>query len=211
MKGLFITFEGGEGAGKSTQSKLLYEYLLQLKIPVLLLREPGGTPIGEKIRSIIIDPENAEMLSVTEALLYAAARAQLVSQVIKPALSEGKIVICDRYIDSSFAYQAFGRGLGLETIEKINSYAIDGLWPDITFYMRLAPEAGFKRKKGTVFDRLEKENSEFHRLVFEGFEKAADIYKNRFKTINADVSEREIHETIIDIVNVLIKSNAYDK
>lgn len=205
MKGLFITFEGGEGAGKSTQSKLLYEYLLKFEIPVLLLREPGGTPIGEKIRSIIIDPENSEMLSVTEALLYAAARAQLVSQVIKPALSEGKIVICDRYIDSSFAYQAFGRGLGLDAIEKINSYAIGGLWPDITFYMRLSPEIGFRRKKGTVFDRLEKENSEFHRLVFEGFEKAADIYKERFRPINADASEREIHETIIDIVNQLIK------
>lgn len=207
MKGLFITFEGGEGAGKSTQSKLLYEYLLKSEIPVLLLREPGGTPIGEKIRSIIIDPENSEMLSVTEALLYAAARAQLVSQVIKPALSEGKIVICDRYIDSSFAYQAFGRGLGLDAIEKINSYAIDGFWPDITFYMRLSPEVGFKRKKGTVFDRLEKENSEFHRLVFEGFEKAADIYKERFRLINADASEREIHETIIDIVNQLIRAN----
>ncbi|MBO8433846.1 MAG: dTMP kinase, partial [Tyzzerella sp.] len=137
MKGLFITIEGTDGAGKSTQIELLKKYLEDRGKDVLVTREPGGTPISEKIRDIILDRENSEMSSITEALLYASSRAQHVSEKIKPALAEGKIVICDRFVDSSIAYQSVARGLSTKLIEDINKYAVDGLTPDITLYLSL--------------------------------------------------------------------------
>ena len=143
-KGLFITFEGIDGCGKSTQLNLLYEYLRGKGYDVKLTREPGGSSIGEKIREILLDKSNSDMTDVTEALLYAASRDQHVSTVIKPALEEGKIVLCDRFIDSSEAYQGFGRGLGSEYIHEINGKVMNNL-PDITFYFKLSPEEAAKR------------------------------------------------------------------
>ena len=138
-KGCFITFEGIDGSGKSTQISLLEKKLRDAGYDVLLTREPGGTGIGEKIRSIILDPSNEEMDQMTEAYLYASSRAQLVRQVIVPAVNEGRIVICDRFIDSSIAYQAYGRQMG-ETIELLNSFAVGECLPDITFLLRIEPE-----------------------------------------------------------------------
>ena len=147
MNGIFISFEGCEGAGKSTQATLLYEHLKKSGKKVLHLREPGGTVIGEEIRNIILDKDNINMLANTEALLYAASRAQIIGEIIKPHLEEGYIIVCDRFIDSSYAYQGYGRGLGLETVREINSYAINNIMPNITFYIKLDPEIGLYRNQ----------------------------------------------------------------
>ena len=139
MKGLFITVEGTDGAGKSTQIQLLTDYLKSKGRNVILKREPGGTEISEKIRELILDVNNKEMSDVAEALLYAASRAQLVQQVIKPALVKGEVVICDRFVDSSIVYQGIARGLGKNMVEEINRFAIDGIMPDITLFFDLSP------------------------------------------------------------------------
>ena len=143
-KGFFITFEGPDGAGKSTQIDRLKLFFTERDLDVLYTREPGGTDIGEKIRKLILDKENIEMEPVTEAFLYASARAQLVRQVLKPAIKEGKIIVCDRYMDSSTAYQGYARGLG-DAVAEINKHAIDGLLPDLTFLFILDPEIGKSR------------------------------------------------------------------
>lgn len=206
MKGIFITFEGCEGAGKSLQSKLLYEYLLSCNKDVLLIREPGGTAISEKIREIILDPAAKEMHPFTEVLLYAASRAQLVNEVIAPALSEGKIVLCDRYVDSSIAYQGYGRGLGYAAVNAVNSYATAGVVPHITFYISLEPEKGLLRnKKEGKTDRLEKEKLEFHKLVFHGYGEIADKYKNRYMIVDGELKIDEIHNIIVEKVNSFLK------
>ena len=140
MKGTFITIEGTDGTGKSTQIALLAEFLRQKGLPVVLTREPGGTPIGEKIRQILLDVENGDMTPSTEALLYAASRAQHVSQTIRPALEAGAVVICDRFYDSSVVYQAYGRGLGEAMVQSINQWALDGLEPDCTLLFTLPPK-----------------------------------------------------------------------
>ena len=150
-RGFFITFEGGDGSGKSTQISILKESLIEKGYDVILTREPGGTDISEKIRELILDPENGEMEDITEAYLYAAARAQLVRQLIKPALEEGKVVICDRFVDSSIAYQGFGRGLG-DAVGVINTYAVDDCMPDLTILLKLDPERGSSRIAGREHD-----------------------------------------------------------
>ncbi|MDD3242367.1 MAG: dTMP kinase [Eubacteriales bacterium] len=157
MKGLFITFEGTDGSGKTTQMNLLAQRLRQEGRTVLLSREPGGCPISEKIRAILLDRDNAEMDAVTEAYLYAAARAQHVRQVIRPALARGEVVLCDRFLDSSLAYQAYGRGMGEDLVRAINAPAVDGLVPDLTVYLALDAEASVQRSRsrGEQPDRLE--------------------------------------------------------
>jgi dTMP kinase len=180
MKGIFISFEGPDGAGKSTQIKLLKEHLEKSGFDVLITREPGGTPISEKIRNVILDPENKEMSDVCEAFLYAAARAQLVHQIIIPALNDGKVVIADRFVDSSLVYQGIARGLGEDMIENINRHAIQGQEPDVTFLITVSPEVGLSRKKGDgKLDRLEQENILFHKKVLKGYN---DI-KNKYERI----------------------------
>lgn len=170
MSGLFITFEGADGCGKSTQLRFLAEYLEENGAQVVRTREPGGSLVAEKIRTILLDNENAEMDAVTEALLYAAARAEHVRKVIKPALSEGKVVLCDRFIHSSFAYQGYGRALGVPLVRRINEPAIDGCMPDITVFMGVPPERAFSRmNEYKEHDRLESEGLAFHDRVFEGF------------------------------------------
>ena len=140
MKGIFITFEGIDGCGKSTQTALCREWLESLGKTVLLVREPGGTKIGEKIRSLLLDKDNGAMAPMTELFLFEAARAQIVEETIKPALEEGKVVICDRFFDSSVAYQGCARGLGADMVSRLNMYATGGLAPDITFFLDISVE-----------------------------------------------------------------------
>lgn len=202
-KGLFITFEGPDGSGKSTQIQYIKEYFEAKQIPCLFTREPGGTMIGEKLRSIILDKENAEMSDMTEALLYAASRAQHVEELIKPALEEGKIVVCDRFIDSSIAYQGYGRKLG-DVVRTINEYAVCGCMPDVTFLMELDPGIGKSRICEDVQDRLELEKIEFHNRVYDGYKEVADHYEERFVCINAAREKEEIRADIIGhLENVL--------
>ena len=195
-KGLFISFEGADGSGKSTQYRIFAEYLKSLGFNVLMTREPGGTPISESIRSIILDPANTEMSDMTEALLFAASRAQLVSQVIRPAVEQGKIVLCDRFMDSSIAYQGYARGLG-DCVRIINEYAVQGMQPDITFFLDLKPEDGRKRNTAAgKADRMEQQAIEFHEKVYEAYKSLAQIYKDRFVVIDASGSIEEVQERI---------------
>lgn len=194
-RGYFITFEGGDGSGKSTQISILRESLIKAGYDVILTREPGGTEISEKIRELILNPENSEMADMTEAFLYAAARAQLVSQLIKPALEEGKVVICDRFVDSSIAYQAYGRGLG-DAVGVINTYAVDDCMPDLTILLKLDPERGSSRIAGREHDRIEQASDEFHRKVYEGYLKLEEMYPERILGIDASGSIQEIAEEI---------------
>ena len=196
-KGLFITIEGPDGSGKSTQIQYMKEYFASKEIPCLFTREPGGTHIGEKLRNIILDKENAEMCDMTEALLYAASRAQHVEELIKPALDEGKVVICDRFIDSSIAYQGYGRELG-DAVRAINEYAVCGCMPDVTFLMELDPCIGKSRICSDVQDRLELEKIEFHNRVFAGYQEIASVYAERFACIDASRDKEEIRKDIID-------------
>lgn len=187
-RGLFITVEGTDGSGKTTQIRNMQEYLSSLGCDVLLTREPGGTRISENIRSIILDAENTEMSDITELLLYSAARAQLVAQVIKPSIEKNITIICDRYVDSFYAYQGFGRGFGLDVLEKITDIAINGIMPDITFFFDIDPEIGLKRRiKATGSDRIENEDMDFHRKVYSGYKELARKYPRRIKTIDASM------------------------
>lgn len=198
MKGIFITFEGPDGSGKTTQINLLTEYFKKRGKEVVVTREPGGTKISEKIRDIILNPENKGMSSICEALLYAASRAQHVYQVIKPSLNEGKIVICDRFTDSSVVYQGYARGLGEDTIENINYFATDGIEPDITFLLTLPAEAGIKRKTNDGnLDRLEQESLEFHKKVHDGYNKLKARHK-RIIEIDGTLSIDSIHSIILE-------------
>ena len=197
MRGLFITLEGGDGAGKSTQIRNIKSFFETKGLVVVHTREPGGTQISEKLRDILLDSHNTEMDAVTEMLIYAASRAQHVRELVKPALDEGSVVICDRFLDSSIAYQAYGRGLG-DMVKIVNSYATDGLTPDITFWMDIDPDAGKERvSKMGDFDRLEMEARDFHYRVYEGYRAIAQSEPDRIKRIDASRSVEEISAEII--------------
>ncbi len=195
-KGIFITFEGIDGCGKTTQIELLREYCGRLSRELLVTREPGGTDISEKIRAIILDPENEEESKITEALLYAAARAQHVAEKIKPALERGAIVLCDRFVDSSLAYQAYARGLG-EDINAINSFAIQGCSPDLTFFLDMEPSKAQQRQlaRGKL-DRLEQEGLEFQKKVYNAYLLLIEKHKDRYRVIDADRDIDEIQSEI---------------
>ncbi len=193
--GLFITMEGPDGAGKSTQLEYIRNLLLSKGIDALFTREPGGTPISEKIRRIILDKKNAEMVPMTEALLYAAARAQHVEQVIRPTLMRGKTVVCDRYVDSSIAYQGYGRHLG-EGVSIINDYAIAGCIPDITFLLKISPSVAKSRIKSEDQDRLELEADAFHEDVYKGYLALEKKYPNRIVGIDASKNIEQISHEI---------------
>ena len=172
MKGLFIVMEGPDGSGKTTQINLLKEYLEEAGYECLITREPGGTVIGEEVRQLILNPEHKEMSPVTEMLLYAASRAQLVHEVIGPALEEGKIVISDRFVDSSIVYQGIARNLGISTVAAVNAPGIGIYRPDGTFFIDLSEAEGIRRKKNQKkLDRMEQESIDFHHLVSEGYRK----------------------------------------
>lgn len=207
-KGYFISIEGTDGSGKSTQIELLRAYLDTQGVEVTFLREPGGTFIGEKIRKVILDIENTGMSDVTEMMLCAAARAQLIHQVIIPAVEAGKIVICDRFVDSSYAYQSFGRGLKLEDVRTVNNLAISGLLPDMTLLFDISPEdALVRRLNATVADRLEMESQKFHNDVYSGYKYLAAESPERIKVIDASRGIDEIALEVRELVNALIKSN----
>mgnify|MGYP002706725693 FL=1 len=208
MSGLFITMEGTDGAGKTTQINRLAQYFEDKGYKVICTREPGGTPISEKIREIIIDKNNTEMTDMTEALLYAAARAQHVEEVILPALKEGDIVISDRFVDSSVVYQGFARSIGERLIKSINKYAVGDLEPDITFFLKLKPEDGLARKREQAeLDRLEAEKFSFHQRVYDGYVRLSKRCKNRIQVINALKSVDEIHDEIVKGIENLMEKN----
>ena len=200
---MFITFEGPDGSGKSTVIKAVYEKLLKDNFDVLLTREPGGTPIAEKIRDIILDNSNTALDARTEALLYAASRRQHLVEKIWPALKEGKIVLCDRFIDSSLAYQGGGRNLGVENVLNINLFATENTYPDISLFFDVSPEIGLSRvnsDKKRVADRLDNENENFHDKVYETFKKIVANNKNRFIVIDASKPLNEVIENTYQIL-----------
>lgn len=206
MQGIFISMEGPDGSGKSTQIELLKAYLEKKGYDeIIITREPGGTVISEAIREIILNKDFSEMSYMTEALLYASARAQLVSQVIKPALEAGKAVISDRFVDSSAVYQGMARGLGVEEVYNINSYAIQGIMPQLTIHMDLPAKVGISRKKEQAeLDRMELETIEFHEKVAEGYRELARRSPDRIKSIDATQDIQTIHEIIVKYVEELL-------
>lgn len=201
MRGLFITIEGPDGAGKSTQIELLKKYFKSQDKDIVITREPGGTDISEKIRDIILDNNNTAMADTTEALLYAASRAQHVHQKIIPALKEGKVVICDRFVHSSLVYQGIGRGLGIEEVKVINEFAIEGIKPNVTLFFDISPETALKRKtKNNAGDRLENEKVDFHNRVYEGYKSLIKKYPEEFTLIDANGTIEEIHKAVIKAI-----------
>ena len=200
-KGIFITFEGGEGAGKSTQAKLLEKHLKNSGEKVLLLREPGTTAIGEKLRKII--SKNTEELDpLTELFLFSAARKELINKFINPALTKNTIVICDRYIDSTIAYQHYGRNINLQTIQSIIELTTVNLMPDLTILLDINYKEMLKRKPNNL-DYFEREDEEFHKKIQNGYNKLAKQEPKRWKKINATLQEKEIFQIIIKTVNQL--------
>ncbi len=203
LKGRFITFEGSEGSGKSTQSALVVEYLKGKKLPVMLLREPGGVKISEKIRKILLDVENTDMGDECETLLYMAARAQLVKEVLKPALEKGRIIICDRFLDSTIAYQGWGNQVDVSAIESMGNFAVGGLKPDLTLLFDIDTEKGLSRTN-TKKDRIELRSLEYHRRVRQGYLDLAKKNKERIKVISVDSSKEVIFEKVKTYINKVI-------
>ena len=185
--GLFLTVEGPDGAGKTTQIELLRDYLSDKGYDIIVCREPGGTPISEAVRNVILNKEFTEMGHMTELLLYAAARAQLIEEVIRPALEDGKIVICDRFVESSAVYQGIARGIGIEEVFAVNQFAIEGHMPDATVFLSVDFETGLSRvtSRGNK-DRLDNESMEFHKLVAQGYELIKDKFKERMHIVDAN-------------------------
>ncbi len=203
----FITFEGCDGCGKTTVLKLVSEELSKRKVDFLLTREPGGSKIAEQIRNIILDKKNIEEDSRTEALLYAASRRQHLTDVVLPALKQGKLVLSDRYIDSSLAYQGYARGIGIKEVMSINAFAINGLMPDVTFFLDLTPEEGLKRiaSRSRESDRLDKEKLAFHQKVYEGYKIIIKDDPKRFVIIDAKKTPDEETKEIVDKIMEIIK------
>lgn len=199
MKGKFITFEGSEGSGKSTQSKLLYRYLKNKGYPVVYLREPGGTKISEKIRNILLDPGNKSMQPMCEMLLYMAARAQVVGEVIESALKEGKVVICDRFSDSTLTYQGYGLGIDIKLIRYIGDFVTAGIKPDLTVFLDLPLKKGLKNC-GRVKDRIEKRPLDYHRRVRRAYIKLAAFEPRRIKVIKVDSDKVNTQKKIKKLV-----------
>ncbi|WP_226537573.1 dTMP kinase [Fictibacillus halophilus] len=212
MKGLFITLEGPDGSGKTTQVAKIAEYLTENKIDFIQTREPGGTRISDKIRSLILDPEHKEMNDLTEVLLYAASRAQHVHEKILPALESGKVVLCDRFVDASLAYQGFGLGVGEEPVLQVNRIATGGLVPDRSYFIDVSPEVGRERMKaryGTAsLDRIEQKDLSYHERVREGFQY---IFANQEKRIHRVNGEQDPETVFAEIVKDLDKLLANHK
>lgn len=200
---LFITFEGGEGSGKSSAIAGVKKYLEEKGYDVILTREPGGTKISEQIRNVILDKENTEMDSRTEALLYAASRRQHLVEKIWPSIKQGKIVICDRYLDSSLAYQGHARGLGVEDILKVNEYATEGTFPNITFLLDITPEQGLNRiqaNSSREVNRLDLEKMSFHHKVRDGYLALAKRFEDRYVIIDASKPLAEVIQDLCEAI-----------
>ncbi|CAM4125699.1 dTMP kinase [Erysipelothrix inopinata] len=199
--GYFISFEGPDGSGKTTVTQKVADYLAE-NYDVIYTREPGGIEISEKIRDIILDPNHSEMDDRTEALLYAASRRQHLTQKIIPALEDNKIVVCDRFIDSSLAYQGYARGIGMEDVFEINRFAIENYMPDLTIFLDIDPLKGLQRIHGRdKMDRLELAGDSFHTKVYEGYLEVLKQFPNRIKVVNADQSEEDVFIDVIAIIN----------
>lgn len=197
-KGKFITFEGCDGCGKSTQLAMFSQYLTEHNIPHVFTREPGGGKISEAIREILLSGKNMEMTDECEALLYAAARVQHLHDKVQPALEDGKLVICDRYVDSSFAYQAYARGLGEDFIGKINAFALEHYKPDLTIFIDLTPEAAFLRKHGAdENDRLEQAGLAFHQRVYAGYKKLAENDSERIVCVDGQKTPNGVFADVL--------------
>ncbi|MDD6905987.1 MAG: dTMP kinase [Finegoldia magna] len=197
---MFITFEGPDGSGKSTIIQKVYDYLIENNYDVIKTREPGGSPIAEKIRNLILDTENTEMGYRTEALLYAASRAQHVEETILPALNENKIVLCDRFLISSLAYQGVGRDLGIENVRKINEFGINEVFPDFVLFFDVDPITTLKRKSSLdTADRLEKEGNNFHERVYNGYKEILNSEKN-IEIIDATQSVEDVFSECIKVL-----------
>jgi dTMP kinase len=206
LKGIFITLEGPDGSGKSTIMKMIRDYFHEKNIDIISTREPGGTEIGEEIRHIILDNKHKCMSAETEALLYAASRGQHVHEKIFPALKAGKIVLCERFILSSLAYQGIGRNLGVEEVKMINDFAIKGIRPDLTLFFHVDPVVTLNRKmnkKGG--DRLEREGYQFHKEVYEGYMKLLDMYPEDVQVVDATKSIEEVFKQSIYHIEKTLK------
>lgn len=203
QQGVFITFEGPEGAGKTTVIKNLYKRLMEDGQKVTLTREPGGIRIAEKIREIILDNDHQEMDAKTEALLYAAARRQHLAEKIVPALRDGMIVLCDRFVDSSLAYQGYARGLGIDEVLSINEFAIGETMPDLTVFFDIKPEVGLARIAANdkrEENRLDKESLHFHQKVYEGYQELIQRYPKRIQVTDASLSQEQVTENVWEII-----------
>lgn len=206
MLGLFITLEGPDGSGKTTVSKIVEERLQKENYKVLLTREPGGIDISEQIRDIILDTKNTKMEARTEALLYAAARRQHLMEKVKPALEEGYIVICDRFVDSSLVYQGVGRGIGIDEVYQMNLFAIEDVMPTKTIFFDLPYEIGLARINNSprVADRLDLETNDFHKKVYDGYMEICKRYTNRITKIDASKDVDSVVEQVLTIIKDLI-------
>ncbi|MCR6516242.1 MAG: dTMP kinase [Clostridium sp.] len=206
-KGLFIVFEGGEGSGKSTMIDMIYNWLLEEGRDCIKTREPGGIEISEKIREVILDTKNTSMDGRTEALLYAAARRQHLVEKVIPALNLGKIVLCDRFLDSSLAYQGYARGLGIDEVYKINKFAIGDYMPNLSILFDIEPELGLERinkNSNREVNRLDLEKLDFHYKVREGYEIVYEKNKDRIVKIDASLPIEQVFENVKSVINGLI-------
>ncbi|HPJ23324.1 MAG TPA: dTMP kinase [Bacillota bacterium] len=207
MRGKFISFEGPDGSGKTSVIKIVEAYFRDKGYDVLITREPGGIKISEKIRDIIHDVEHQEMDPRTEALLYAASRSQHLHQKIIPAINQGKIVLCDRYVDSSLAYQGFGRHLGYDEVLAINMFAIGGVFPDLTIFVDVKPEIGLRRVFSTEErekNRLDLEPLDFHKQIYEGYQEIIKRFPDRIKRINGEQDRDSVAKEAIDIIEKIL-------
>jgi dTMP kinase len=209
MSGLFVTFEGIEGSGKSTQARLLAESLKTPGREVLSVREPGGSAIAEKIRALLLDPANTAMTPLAELLLYEAARAQLVAEIVRPALDRGAIVVCDRFYDSTTAYQGVGRGLTNVDFTMLNRLATGGLVPDATIFLDVPVEIGLRRANNrSAGDRIEREPVEFHNRVRQGFQAVAAAEPNRVHRLDGERAPEALASDILRLVNEIMAAKA---
>jgi len=204
---LFITFEGGEGCGKSVQSRTLYKRLSKLAIPAVLTHEPGGTPLNKKIRDLLKRADDISISPLAELLLFNASRTQLIDEVIHPELEKGKVVICDRYTDSTIAYQSHGRGLDMEMVRAVNDIAAQGLKPNLTILLDISAQEGLARKKKR--DRFEREDIAFHQKVRKGYLKLAEEEPQRWLKIDAAQSKAKIAEIIWQKVSQLLTERGF--
>lgn len=204
-KGLFITFEGPDGSGKTTVSTAVIERLQKEGYSVQYTREPGGSKIAEEIRDVILDPENTEMDARTEALLYAASRRQHLVEVVLPALDAGVTIISDRFVDSSLAYQGYGRKIGVEEVYSINHFACEGHLPDKTIFLNIPAEVGLERiSTRKSLDRLDQESKDFHKMVYEGYQKVISMYPDRMVILDANRKLEDVIEEAYHIVKGLL-------